>query len=273
MMISPPHSCRTALGLLAFIAVLVAATPPIAAEAERQTAQATGQVADGKTIRLLPLGDSITQGGRRDRPEYTYRYPLYYKLLAAGYQVDFIGSLRTGLHEDAVWPDRNGVPFDPDHEGHYGWSTAEVRDRLAEWVAKYPAAPDIVLIHLGSNDYDAINYYGAIVQPLSDIIKTLRATNPNVVILVGHLNENGATPWLIRQLVGGMAYWMSTEESPVETVDHFDGWRADSDDPEAHTFDHAHPNPRGQVKMAKAWYEKLTPHLDRIRKQRVSSAR
>ncbi|QXP85658.1 hypothetical protein [Methylococcus sp. Mc7] len=26
------------------------------------------------TIRILPLGDSITQGGRKDRPEYSYRY-------------------------------------------------------------------------------------------------------------------------------------------------------------------------------------------------------
>jgi lysophospholipase L1-like esterase len=192
-------------------------------------------------------------------------------LLDAGYQVDFIGSRSTGLHEDAVWPDRNGVAFDPDHEGHYGWKTGEIRDKLAEWVAEYPAAPDIALIHLGSNDYGAINYYGAIVRPLTDIIRTLRSVNPNVVILVGHLNEQGATPWVIRQLVEGTAYWMNTEESPVVTVAHFEGWVEDPDDPGAHTFDHAHPNPRGQAKMAQAWFETLTPHLDRIRQRQVSS--
>jgi acyl-CoA thioesterase-1 len=261
MMISPPHFCRKALGLLAVIAVLLAAIAPVAAE----------QIADSKIIRILPLGDSITQGGRRDRPEYTYRHPLYYMLLDAGYQVDFIGSRSTGLHEDAVWPDRNGVPFDLDHEGHYGSTTGEIRDKLAEWLAEYPAAPDVVLIHLGSNDYGAVNYYGAIVQPLTDIVRTLRNTNPDVVILVGHLNEQGATPWVIRQLVEVMVYWINTKESPVETVDHFEGWVADPDDPEGHTFDHAHPNPRGQARMAQAWREKLTPHLDRIRQQRVSS--
>jgi lysophospholipase L1-like esterase len=128
-----------------------------------------------------------------------------------------------------------------------------------------------VLIHLGSNDYGALNYYGVIVRPLTDIIRTLRSTNPDVVILVGHLNERGVTPWLIRQLVEVMAYWLSTEESPVETVDHFEGWREDPDDREAHTFDHAHPNPRGQARMARAWFEKLTPHLNRIRRRQVSS--
>lgn len=102
----------------------------------------------GAPIRILPLGDSITQGGRADRAEYTYRYPLFYRLKDAGYNVDFIGSMHQGLSAEAKWPDINGVAFDLDHEGHYGWKTAAARDKLRDWMATYPAPPDIVLIHL-----------------------------------------------------------------------------------------------------------------------------
>lgn len=258
-----------AVRLLYLLAGLFFALSLVATEADRQNSQTGKRASNTKLIHVLPLGDSITQGGRRDRPEYSYRYPLYYALLDAGYPVDFIGSLKTGLDEDAAWPDRNGVPFDPDHEGHYGWTTVQVRNKLAGWVAQYPAAPDIVLIHLGSNDYDAVNYYSAIVQPLTDIIGILRDANRDIIILVGHLNESGATPWLIRQLVEIMAYWMSTEASPVETVDHYEGWRQDADDPDGDTFDGSHPNPKGQAKMAKAWFETMKPHLDRIRQQHL----
>lgn len=49
--------------------------PPAPAQAAPAQAAA---VVDKAAIRILPLGDSITQGGRADRAEYTYRYPLFY---------------------------------------------------------------------------------------------------------------------------------------------------------------------------------------------------
>jgi hypothetical protein len=61
----------------------------------------------------------------------------------------------TGLNPDAKWPDKNGAAFDLDHEGHYGWKTAAVRDNLAKWSESWGAAPDIALIHLGTNDQDS----------------------------------------------------------------------------------------------------------------------
>jgi hypothetical protein len=253
---------RRCLWLL-LLAVVLAMPVPLGAEPAGSAAAPQSQ--EGRrVVHILPLGDSITQGGRRDRAEYSYRYPLYYQLRDAGYNVDFIGSLRTGLHPDASWPARDGVPFDPDHEGHYGWTTGQVRDRLPGWLAHYPASPDIVLIHLGSNDEGRWNYYKAIVKPLMDIIATLRQRNPAVVVLVGHLNEHRRRVWLIRQLVNAMAWWMSTPASPVVTVDHFAGWREDPDAPDSDTFDGSHPNLAGQQKMAAAWLDKMKPFLDRL---------
>ena len=212
-------------------------------------------------IRILPLGDSITQGGRADREEYTYRYPLYYMLRDAGYNVDFIGSLKQGLNAQSTWPERNGVAFDPDHEGHYGWKTAAARDKLAEWIKTYPAPPDIALIHLGTNDQGSKDFQQDIVQPLRDMIALLREQNPRVVICVGHLNFNGGAALQIRPLVEAMAKELNSEQSPVVTVHHYQGWHEKPDEAESDTFDWAHPNPRGQRKMAEKWLEAMKPYL------------
>ncbi|HEV7300052.1 MAG TPA: GDSL-type esterase/lipase family protein [Tepidisphaeraceae bacterium] len=212
-------------------------------------------------VRILPLGDSITQGGRNDREEYTYRQPLFRMLKDAGADFDFIGSTRTGLHGDAKWPDHNGEPMDLDHEGHYGWKTAAVRDKLAEWMKQYPAAPDIVLIHLGTNDQDAKDHQKAIVEPLTDMIRMLREANPKVVVLVGHLNFNGGAAAQIRPLVEAMAKDRNTEASPVRTVHHYQGWNEDPNHAQTDTFDWAHPNPSGQEKMARKWFEAMQPFL------------
>jgi lysophospholipase L1-like esterase len=250
----------------AFLALAFLIIAPASANPEPNAAAASDHSA--AAIRILPLGDSITQGGRRDRPEYTYRYPLYFLLSKAGYRVDFIGSMKTGLDADAVWPDRGGIAFDPDHEGHYGWTTAQVAEKLPGWIAKYPAPPDVALVHLGSNDYGHINYYASIIRPLGKIIATLRGANPRIVILVSLLNENGRRPWIVRRMLQGMAWWANSETSALVIVDHHTGWREDPTDPLSDTFDGAHPNPRGQEKMAAAWFAKLAPYLDRINSER-----
>ncbi|WP_013320685.1 GDSL-type esterase/lipase family protein [Gloeothece verrucosa] len=224
-------------------------------------------VAVADVIRILPLGDSITQGGRRERQEYTYRYPLYCMLRERGINVDFIGSLKTGLDPQATWPDCKTVPFDRDHEGHYGWTTSKVRDHLASWLQTYPHPPDVVLLHLGTNDQKASDFNQAIIEPLKDIIAMLRKVNPRVVIFVGHLNFNDGAALKIRPLVEAMATELSTEESPVMTVPFYQGWIEDPHKPHTDTFDWAHPNPQGQEKMAQKWYEAIKPFLKKLGQQ------
>jgi lysophospholipase L1-like esterase len=220
-------------------------------------------------IRILPLGDSITQGGRQGRPEYSYRYPLYYRLKDAGYNASFVGSLTTGLNPEFVWPARSGVPFDPHHEGHYGWKTAAVRDHLREWIQTYTAAPDIALIHLGTNDQNEPDYEKAVAQPLKEIIAMLREKNPHIIVLVAHLDFNGGAALKIRPVVEQMAQEISTPDSPVKTVAMYEGWHENPADPDTDTFDWAHPNEQGQKKMAEKWFGAMQPYLERMKARRV----
>ena len=213
------------------------------------------------TIHILPLGDSITQGGRQDREEYTYRFPLFKMLKDAGVDFTFVGSQEKGLQPGAAWPDYKGLPFDARHEGHYGWKTGAVRDHLREWIPKWRSAPDIALIHLGTNDLSSPDFTRDIIQPLREIIGLLRGLNPRVVVLVGQLAFNDGPSLKIRPLVEQMARELSTGQSPVVTVPHYQGWQEDPAKPGADTFDWAHPNPQGQEKMARNWFEAMQPYL------------
>ena len=77
--------------------------------------------ATGAANKIMPLGDSITQGVASGVPDeafqVSYRKALYDNLKAAGYVVNdeiFVGSLISG---------ESVADFDPNHEGHPGWRT------------------------------------------------------------------------------------------------------------------------------------------------------
>ena len=222
--------------------------------------------AQEKPIYILPLGDSITQGGKNGKDEFTYRYPLFCKLKDAGVNFDFIGSLKTGLHKDAKWPDYKQWKFDHDHEGHYGWKTQRVLDKLPVWAKNYKNAPDIALIHLGTNDQSG-KPYESVAKPLEEIIQLLRGLNPKVVVFLGHLNFNGGSALKIREEVEKMAQRVNTKESPVITVHMYKGWQENPKKPNSDTFDWSHPNPQGQEKMAAKWFEAMQPYLGKFNSQ------
>jgi lysophospholipase L1-like esterase len=224
----------------------------------------SGDPSTAQPLRVVCIGDSITQGGKTNRLEYTYRWPLFCKLVDSGVAFDFIGSRNQGLQEGAQWPaEYKGVPFDPDHEGVYGIKTAAALEKLKVASQQWTAAPDIALIHLGTNDQKAEDFNAAIIEPLREMIGLLREKNPHVVILLGHLNFNGGAALKIRPLVEALAAEMNTPESPVRTVNHFENWNEKPKDPDADTFDWAHPNPKGQQKMAAKWFEAMQPWLEK----------
>lgn len=207
-------------------------------------------------IKVLCIGDSITQGGKRDRQEYTYRYPLFIMLTQLKLNFRFIGSQTRGLHEDATWP----IPFDPHHEGYYGQKAGFVRDRIVTTLPSLEL-PDIALIHLGTNDQQAPNLTEALIEPLVDIIALLRTFNPHVIILIGHLNAKSWVTFKIGLLLTNLRYRLNTKMSPIIMVHHYRGWVANPNRADTDTFDWVHPNPPGQHKMAEKWFNAMRPFL------------
>lgn len=224
--------------------------------------QTSGPVAPRQPVAILCVGDSITQGGKRDREEFTYRLALQRLMYEAGVRYDFLGTRQQGLHADALWPDvAPGVPFDPDHEGYYGAKTARVCAQVIEHLPALPP-PDVALIHLGTNDQKTSAPETDVVQPLEELIGALRVRNPAVIVLVGHLNFNDSQgAHAIRPAVEAMVARLSRPESPVVSVHHYQGWHERPREPESDTFDWAHPNPQGQARMAANWFAAMAPFL------------
>lgn len=201
---------------------------------------------DEELIQILPLGDSITQA---DKHTNSYRRPLWFLLQEANYNVDFIGSTSTHHQGDAPTPD-----FDLDHEGHWGWRTDEIYSELPTWLESY--TPDVVLLHLGTNDIFQGTSVDNTLDNLTQIVDALRADNPNVTILAAQVipHTRGDRPSL-EAFNDALPTWVdtvTTAESPVILVD-----QASSIDPEAHLYDGVHPNKHGEEVMASVWFSVL----------------
>jgi len=211
----------------------------------------------GEPIRILAIGDSITQGGIRGREEYTYRLPLQRLLHERGTVFRFLGTRERGFQRGSSWPEvAEGVPFQPNHFGFYGGRTAEVSRNLRDELPRIDP-PDVALIHLGTNDLSTDRDEEAILNPLRDIVAQLREKNPGVVILLAHLNFNSGPALRLRPKVEALAEELDSETSPVRTVPMYLNWNENPNHPQTDTFDWLHPNPQGQLKMAEAWLKVL----------------
>ena len=196
-----------------------------------------------RLYRILPLGDSITEGGKTFS---CYRYPLYQKLAAAGYRFDFVGSR---VSESPVGPLR--------HEG-YGGKNAEFLAGMLEKTFSTNVA-DIVLIHAGHNHTNTEMPVPAIISATERMIRAARSVNPHVIVLVAQVIPSGKLPKYaylpaLNVEIGRMAERLNAPGQPVIAVNMADAmdWRTDT------IADHVHPNYQGAKKMAAKWFTALT---------------
>ena len=112
--------------------------------------------------KIMPLGDSITQGIEDSftpalASRIGYRKTLYTSLTATGYRIDFVGSRSIGA---------NLIDFDADVDGYAGAMDEEIAfggtdsETAVAFVGIYDlleANPaDIVLLHIGANDLSLV---------------------------------------------------------------------------------------------------------------------
>ena len=220
-------------------------------EAENASAPPASTSASTATVRIMPLGDSITES---NTGQHSYRFYLWHLLFNKGYHVDFVGSLR-GVG--------NGPPADPDfdmnHEGHAGWRADEILAQIHGWATK--ASPDVVLLHIGHNDLCRGQTVASTISDVAGIIDQLRDVNPRVRIVLAQLIASASTchtqiPSLNAQYAV-LAAAMTQADSPIVLVDQYTGF-----DPATMTWDGTHPNASGESRMADRWFEKLAPLLD-----------
>lgn len=201
-----------------------------------------------RAVRIMPLGDSITQGNWRHD---SYRRELWQLLKGHGYVVDFVGTSRWNH-----WGPPPHTDFDRDHEGHWGWRIDEVLPRIAAWAAE--AAPDIVLIHLGTNDVLQGEDPQDVARELGELIAALRRARPGVACLVAELIPAHGMTAEIRGANAAIRRLVSLDQpgERVIVVDQYAGF-----DVARMTYDGVHPNVDGERHLAARWNEVLAPLL------------
>jgi hypothetical protein len=202
-------------------------------------------------VKIMPLGDSITQGSARYD---SYRRPLWLKLQQAKYDVNFVG----GRTQNEGGPPPN-PDFDMDHQGHWGWTTQMLLAETRQWALTHQ--PDVVLLHAGTNDCFGDKPVEEIRDNLGRLIDQLREGKPEVKVLLAQLiptappyEQLNAKISALNALLPALVREKTSTQSPVVLVNHNTGFsRQENED----FYDGAHPNARGEEKMAARWYEAL----------------
>jgi len=197
----------------------------------------------------MPLGDSLTSGLPG---QASYRYWLWQRLKAAGYQINFVGS---------NWGVGEGTParysdFDEDNEGHPSDTTNDILYALRSWTTA--ARPDVVLMLVGATDFERGRSVSYVLGNSARIINTLRSVNPRVVIIWAMLprGKNPVREQEYNAAVLHLASSWSGPRSPIYAANLWTGFL-----PSLDTIDGQHPNRAGEKLIANGFYLPLVPVL------------
>ncbi len=213
-------------------------------------------------IRIMPLGDSITQGEDGSNPVGGYRDDLDHLLSSAGINFDFVGSLRAGD------PSR----FDVDHEGHGGWRADQLlygrpgqfeAGVLDDWLVAHP--PDLVLLHIGTNDVSNGDPNSSTVSEIEEILDKIHRFNPDIKIFLSNLiprkdSLNGVNDDL-NGYIEDLYYRKKEAGYKIYFVDMHGLFVADPQWASDYLYDVVHPNNTGYALMARGWFQAILSAL------------
>ncbi len=216
----------------------------------------------GDTIKIMPLGDSITWGTNPDELNSPgYRRLLDSLLTNAGYNFDFVGSLIGGEPND----------FDRDNEGHPGWyalrntnTSQSMFHQLNNFLTNNP--PEIVFIHIGTNDIASQlepRTAAEIADAVIDLLDIIYNYNPNIITIVAKIidrddNYHQKTMDFNTELENKVNSLPSAQKEKIIIVDMYNELGVRWNNPGNINFsDNIHPSNIGYQKMADVWYNTL----------------
>lgn len=217
------------------------------------------------TVRIMPLGDSITlgkndpalaPGGIYEPPSNSitgYRRQLYLSLSGSGYGVDFVGSRKSGSAAMTT-------PWDVDHQGEVkdgGFTAQDLAASVYNFLSANPA--DVVLLHIGTNNLNNPPYDTS-PAVLSGILDEIYRYNKDItVILALIINADISVESFYRKNISqynrnvlAMAKDRIARGDRIIVVDQENALLYDED-----MYDEWHPKESGYAKMADVWFNAL----------------
>ncbi|MCL2449287.1 MAG: SGNH/GDSL hydrolase family protein [Polyangiaceae bacterium] len=207
----------------------------------------------------MPLGDSITfglcNGGSTGCPG-GYRVELFTDAVNDKKNITFVGdpTLANGPKTVA------GVAFPPNNVGHSGWTITQITQivtmtPMSALMWSGQPTPNIVLLHIGTNDIDGIGtepqssaptrlgtLIDDIIQRLPDALLVVAQIVPYPSNASGVMTYNAAIPALIQD--------RASQGKHIVMVDMFTGFDVKT----MLGTDNVHPNLAGYVFMGDKWY-------------------
>ncbi|MEU1899641.1 SGNH/GDSL hydrolase family protein [Nocardiopsis dassonvillei] len=213
---------------------------------------------DGE-LRVMVVGDSLSQGSSGD---YTWRYRLWSHLSEAGVEVDFVGPYdgvygladREFGNQDYADPD-----FDTDHAARWGTTAQDLSTGAARVAAEY--RPHYLLLLAGTEDILAGEDADSALEGVGETVSTVRVVRGQTRFVLGELppvEDPRANAEIDRFNMGlvDLAAQLTSSESPVVVARVADGYAPASDN-----WDEAHPNARGELRIAAAFADALAEPL------------
>jgi lysophospholipase L1-like esterase len=216
--------------------------------------------ADGGTCRIMPLGDSITDGccgGNAVSMGASYRFELFRLALRDKKNVTFVGSHASGPATV------DGVAFPRMQEGHPGYTIAAsgglqgLQESVVGWLTASP--PDIVTLMIGTNDIDIQVDLANAPKRLGTLIETIIETDPKALVVVAQIVPtqsdadnaraqafNAAIPAVVRTFVEAGKH--------VTMVDMYDAFAKNASFKTAYLANALHPSDDGYALMAETWW-------------------
>jgi hypothetical protein len=198
---------------------------------------------NGDPCRILPFGDSITDGVGVSGGG-SYRIELFRKALDAGKDITFTGGLMNGPQMV------DGSPFPRQHEGHSGWKIAALQPLIP--APAFEPLPHIVLLHIGTNDIAQNDNLSQAPMRLGALIDDIVDTAPDALVVVAKiiplsLGGGGAID-TYNDAIPGIVQARASSGKHVILVDQNTGF------PDNELADGVHPNAQGYARMAGVWW-------------------
>jgi len=191
---------------------------------------------DAPVIRVMPLGDSITEGAMVPGG---YRTELWRLATLESILVEFVGTRENG---PITLPHRR-------HEGHAGFRIEGIEARVDDWLAR--ESPDVVLLMIGTNDMLAEDRRATAPDRLAHLLDRIVERAPDARVLVASIPPLG--PRFGKQIetfnraIPAIVESRAKAGKKIELVD----VRASLDATDL--LDEIHPSARGYEKIARAF--------------------
>ncbi len=200
--------------------------------------------------RIMPLGDSITQGILTGNPVGGYRDDLANLLTNEGLAFDFIGTLS------------DGTGFDADHEGHGGLRADQIADSLNIWLSQISNKPRFYLLHIGTNDITQDQSAQSTISDITDIIEIIHNEKSynNILLcsLIPRNDDKNTVTNELNELIKDLYYTKKSQGYNIYYVGMNEVFTANPNWAADYLTDHVHPNNTGFNLMAEVYFNVLT---------------